>query len=297
MDSKKLFSSIGWCYAIYLMVEVVIKLILVNIAKYVTITLSGNMDMILSMVIMYGIAFPIFLVCIKKIKTTPLIREEMMNKSELIMWILLCFGFGYGGNLISQILMFLVEIITGISVVNPVELLIYEINLPVMFLTTVIIAPIMEELMFRKLLLDRIGFIGEFPAVMFSGLLFAVFHGNLYQFVYAFLVGSIFAFIYCKTRNIKYSIFIHMGVNFTGGFFPAVLIQTFEDNPTFATLGIIAQLFFVLVMLVSSIVTFFTFARYEKFQRSYQYISMKDIITTSGVMVCFVIQLFFILWQ
>ena len=55
----------------------------------------------------------------------------------------------------------------------------------------VVLAPVFEELVFRKVLVDRVLPYGEWPAILFSGLTFGLFHGNLTQFFYAFLLGII----------------------------------------------------------------------------------------------------------
>ena len=74
-------------------------------------------------------------------------------------------------------------------------------------------APILEELAFRKLLLDRLNPYGEVPAAFLSALLFGLFHGNSTQFILAFMVGLAFATVYLKTGNVWYSISFHMIIN------------------------------------------------------------------------------------
>ena len=54
----------------------------------------------------------------------------------------------------------------------------------------VVLAPVFEELVFRKVLVDRVLPYGEWPAILFSGLTFGLFHGNLTQFFYAFVAPS-----------------------------------------------------------------------------------------------------------
>ena len=56
----------------------------------------------------------------------------------------------------------------------------------VTFLYMVICAPILEEYIFRKLIVDRTVKYGQGVAVVLSGLMFGLFHGNLNQFAYAF---------------------------------------------------------------------------------------------------------------
>ena len=53
------------------------------------------------------------------------------------------------------------------------------------FTFSVVLAPVMEELIFRKVLIDRTIVYGDKAAVVLSGLLFGVFHGNFHQFFYA----------------------------------------------------------------------------------------------------------------
>ena len=74
-------------------------------------------------------------------------------------------------------------------------------NLWVNLFIMVLCAPVAEELIFRKLLIDRLTQYGEGVAVLFSGLMFGLFHGNLNQFVYAFVLGLCFGFIYVKTGD------------------------------------------------------------------------------------------------
>ena len=77
----------------------------------------------------------------------------------------------------------------------------------------VILAPICEELLFRKFIIDRIVNYGEVPAMLISGLMFGLYHGNLAQFMYAAGIGIFFAFIYIRTGKIGYTIALHMFVN------------------------------------------------------------------------------------
>ena len=75
---------------------------------------------------------------------------------------------------------------------------------------------VFEELIFRKLLIDKTREFGGFAAVVFSALAFGLYHGNLEQFFYAFFIGLLFGFIYEKTGRIIYTIILHMLANFFG---------------------------------------------------------------------------------
>ena len=86
-------------------------------------------------------------------------------------------------------------------------------GLPIGILMTVLIAPVVEELVFRKLMLDRIRNCGEKTAIVFSALCFGLFHGNLTQFLYAFSVGLFLGYVYCKTGKVLYTMIMHALLN------------------------------------------------------------------------------------
>lgn len=76
-----------------------------------------------------------------------------------------------------------------------------------------ILAPIFEELIFRKLIIDHVLRHGEWLAIVLSGLTFGMFHGNFQQFFFATGLGMFFAYIYIRTGKIWYTIIFHMVVN------------------------------------------------------------------------------------
>lgn len=51
--------------------------------------------------------------------------------------------------------------------------------------------------------------------MIFSALVFAVYHGNMVQGLYGFLVGCIAVYIYDKYRSIKAPILLHAVMNLT----------------------------------------------------------------------------------
>lgn len=72
-----------------------------------------------------------------------------------------------------------------------------------------IIPPLVEEFAFRGVILSRFKKYGDNFAIFTSAFLFALYHGNIVQFVFAFICGLIFGFIVIKTGNIFITIIIH----------------------------------------------------------------------------------------
>lgn len=79
-----------------------------------------------------------------------------------------------------------------------------------------VVAPIVEELIFRKLLLDRLRRYGDIPAILMTGIAFGLFHMNLSQMFYAAALGFIFAYVTIRTNTVRYSILLHIMINFIG---------------------------------------------------------------------------------
>lgn len=118
----------------------------------------------------------------------------------------------YGGNLIG----------TGLSMLlsgGKAENAVAEVAMDQSFLKVlvmVILAPLVEEYICRKQIIDRTRQYGEKTAVLLSGLTLALLHQNFFQFFYAFGLGLIFAYIYTRTGKLRYSVVFHMIINFMG---------------------------------------------------------------------------------
>ncbi len=76
-------------------------------------------------------------------------------------------------------------------------------------------APIVEELAFRKTLIDANGHFGSVVSAFVTALLFGLIHGNSNQFLLAFNIGLLFACIYRYTGKIIYTILLHGMINLT----------------------------------------------------------------------------------
>lgn len=77
-----------------------------------------------------------------------------------------------------------------------------------------ILGPIAEELTFRGLIFRRMkDSMGTFMAVLLSSLLFGIYHGNVIQFIYAFLMGLVLAIIYHRTGTLWTAVLAHIAAN------------------------------------------------------------------------------------
>ena len=82
-------------------------------------------------------------------------------------------------------------------------------------ISTVVMAPLCEELFFRGVALDyaRRAFRAKWLAVVFQALLFGIAHGNLVQGCYAFLLGMLLGVIRLRWGRLWPCMVLHLGMN------------------------------------------------------------------------------------
>ena len=79
-----------------------------------------------------------------------------------------------------------------------------------------ILVPVAEELIFRGLLYARIRrTLPVWASVLTASVIFALYHGNMIQILFAFPMAIILTLLYEKGKWISYPILFHMGVNQT----------------------------------------------------------------------------------
>ena len=88
---------------------------------------------------------------------------------------------------------------------------IFNANPILAFISVAILAPIVEEIIFRGIIFNEAAKYkdGAFPIII-SALLFGLAHMQPIQIVYTFISGLIFAFVYSKTHSLPIVMFLHM---------------------------------------------------------------------------------------
>lgn len=212
---RKFCSGIGMNYFLFFLIANGLQLAVSALIMYFATDIAENnygLYMMFIMMPMYVIGVPALWALCKRIPAMHL-EKHNMSAGKFIVLLLMCFGVMIVGNIIGIIVNYLIALITGNPVLNAVELLMSNSNVWVNILIVGICAPIFEELMFRKFLVERMVRYGEATAVVVSGLMFGLFHGNFTQFFYATALGFFLAFVYVKTGKLKYPILIHMIIN------------------------------------------------------------------------------------
>ena len=172
---------------------------------------------------MYGIGMPLSMLFFRKCDTRP-IYGKPLGVGTMILTIPVCFGLTFVGSILGTIADEFAAGLLGSEASNPVAETTSAIPLWAILLFLVILAPIFEEIFFRRVVIDRLRRYGDVPAIIFSGLAFGLIHGNFSQFFYATFLGMFFAAIYIHTGKLRHTIFLHMVVNFMGGFYTTAMI-------------------------------------------------------------------------
>lgn len=145
------------------------------------------------------------------------IKEERLANpmpfSGIIGWAALGLVMAWGAEIVAALI---VMYVLGIDPSSENTEMIVEISRlnPIFILIPAIIGPIMEELIFRKILFGvlykKFNFI---IAALISSFIFGIVHFELELIIVYMAMGFVFAFIYMKTKRIIVPIIVHMLLN------------------------------------------------------------------------------------
>lgn len=161
---------------------------------------------------------------------------------------------GFGLNIIISVVMELLPVSEDImnSYIQSSKSL-SQGNMIVNVIAIAIVAPIVEELIFRGLVLTR--FQKGMPTVVaaiLSSLLFGLVHGQILWMSYAFVLGLILSFVFIRTKSLVSSILLHFAFNSFSACLMVLKIEEFQDNliPAFIIIGSVVFIISLILILV-----------------------------------------------
>lgn len=184
----------------------------------------------------YLIAFPVVWLLLGKLVPPYEFKKHKMKAGQWILAFMMVYGIGIAINIICNIVYFVIRLFrSSFLESNAIMELMTDMNPFFMVLIIGIVAPVVEEIVFRKMLVDRLIPYGEAISILVPGIIFGIFHGNLQQCFFAAAIGIFFSFIYVKTGKIKYTVFMHIGINMFSCIYTillSVILSTgIYDNP------------------------------------------------------------------
>lgn len=221
--SRKLrvYNQLGWGFVVFL----VCMLGIPSLVGYVVDSTAPHLldsaffGMPLNYVAMYLIGFPLMLLIVRRLPDNiPAVTEAKSGKKISPWTILALYPVLYTIIAFFSMLTAWVELLIGTSAtVTTADLTASGMPQWALFLCGVIIAPVMEEIIFRGITYRKAAGYGKSAYVMWSALFFGLFHLNFGQSIYTAALGVVLAMVVLRTGSIIYGILLHVAINFTGG--------------------------------------------------------------------------------
>lgn len=220
---RKYFSSIGWALLIYLLIMNACVLVFAFWDAF-TISLQQAMGETVSeaertSILMnngwgYLITIVVGLIALRLWKGKGFFHKTLWTRGRPMKFgsfmALLCLFIS--GQSMFQVLAGIQESILnvfGLSALESVQSATMDFDSLTMFLYAAVGAPIMEEIIFRGLVLRHLEPYGKSFAIVMSAFAFGIFHGNIVQIPYAFLVGLVLGYVTVE-YNILWAMVLHM---------------------------------------------------------------------------------------
>ena len=291
---KKFFSKIGFNYLILGIITLIFQIIILNIInltnpQYLT---DINIISIVSTICNYILPFPIFYWLMKNISSTKLEKTGIGIKT-FILYLGITITLMWIGNLIGLTITSLLSSTMQSDITNPVQELINNAGIWFNIIIISLLAPIFEEILFRKLLIDRTIKYGAKASIILSAVIFALFHGNLNQFFYALLMGGFFAYVYIKTGRIIYTMILHGIINLMGSVVSLFVANSLNNLITgFNSIDFAILITYILILILFLIIGIYGLTKVEKarFNGQKTEIALKNPFRTIFInygMICF----------
>ncbi|WP_407454178.1 CPBP family intramembrane glutamic endopeptidase [Methanobrevibacter sp.] len=264
-SNKKFFSKIGFNYLIYAICTIIIPLILFYILGNTELTNNYNFKLIISSICNYILPLPILIFLMKKLDSENIEKESLSIKT-LLLYFCISYSLMIIGNIIGLAITALIGNAIQSDIANPIQNLINSTDMILNLVIISIIAPIFEEIIFRKLLIDRTIKYGAKISIILSATMFGLMHGNLNQFFYAFLLGGFFAFVYMKTGKLIYTIILHISLNLIGSVLSLFVVESLNavTQGAYTTFDISIILVYLLFLIIATLIGLYGLIKYKK---------------------------------
>lgn len=206
------FSRMGWAMLVYMGASLGIQMAAVPLLRlWPGLLYQPLFSWGFSLVVSYGVCFPLFCLILGRDGCRPVPRRQVgpLRFGQLVA---ISVAVLYLSNMVTQLLLMLIGGVRGRPVTNPVDQML-EYPIICNFLLMCVAAPVCEEIMFRRLILNRLRPYGDVFAVVVSALTFGLMHGNLSQLLYAFTLGCVFGYVALVTGQIRHTVIIHALIN------------------------------------------------------------------------------------
>ncbi|RPF43086.1 CAAX prenyl protease-like protein [Hydrogenoanaerobacterium saccharovorans] len=211
---KKAFSRIGWAMTALIAVTYATQFGLSRLMKYYIPQFLNNEVFwwILATIPLYIFGLGVLLLAVRGMPAAKMTEGKDLTAPQIGALTCITLALSVAGGIATLILNGILGLIKGSPVADPSST-IENMSIIPTFLVVGIIAPVVEEYIFRGILIDKLRAYGEAICVFASAFLFSLLHGNSYQLISTFIIGAVLAYVTVKTNTIVYAILIHMSNN------------------------------------------------------------------------------------
>ena len=188
------------------------EIIDINDANKLTESIIMDMNIMLSVIISVVVTVIIIFFIFRK----EWIKEKFWGFGKLkISPMVLCLFFGAAANILTICILAIFGVADEPSVLDDL----IGSNIILDFLAIALLGPILEEIIFRGIVLKRLNkMTGRNVAIILQALIFGFIHLNFLQGIYAFFLAVFIGYIYLWFDSVWYAIIVHVAYNGTNLF-------------------------------------------------------------------------------
>lgn len=248
--AKKAFTSVCTMTAVAFILAQLIGLISSRLLKGANIEIKGILVYVVGMLPLYVVCMPVGYLLAKDVEKKALKKHKLGLKRFIKLALIMCFMI-MTSSIVANIISLFLSALFDIQMVNNVVTILDGQSLLLQILFVVIIGPIMEEIFFRKIVIDRLASYGEVLAIVVSAVMFGLFHANVAQTIYTTILGLLLGYVYIKSGNLLYTIALHMMMNLVHGVVPLTITNHYSQ-----TTLLIYQVCLILIAIVGFVIFF-----------------------------------------
>ena len=219
---KRTYNITGWMLIINSLLPFVlmtgvslIYLLVTAVSGWIPYGVEKSIEM--SLVILIYIIADLFVVILGNkltgIKLRPLFNTKGFSSSFLLMGVVIAIGMNLLAIIVASLTETAFEELFGFMLTSPDDNPPSMIYMIVDCVYAIIIAPIIEEIVFRGFVLKNFSRYNVYTGIVLSGLFFGLMHGNFYQFIFTVPFGMALAYMTVKSNSILPAIFAHFLAN------------------------------------------------------------------------------------
>ena len=225
-ETRKFFSMVGLAYATLTLARHLATLL----CQYLLLFLAPStlstwwLPWVLSILPLYTVGIGLMWLILRRVPVSPHNTDHALSLTASVdkpkfhaghwgVLLIIAFGCMTAGGLVGNTVMNALSSVMDYDYANALGEALVDTPTWASLIAVCVCAPLGEELLFRKLLIDRTRRYGDLPSILLSGLLFGLFHGNLFQFFYAAAVGMILAYVYTRTGGYWWCVAMHTVIN------------------------------------------------------------------------------------